>query len=443
MAEFTFPDKLRFLLTHRARYKVIYGGRSGAKTTSMAQALLVLAMDRPLRVLCAREFQNSIADSSYKILVDLIRKNDLEECGDGQGFFTIMHDSILGKNGSEFRFMGIMTNTSKVRSFEGIDICWILEAAKISKAAMDILRPTIRKPGSEIWIEFNPDLADDYIYQTFVLAKVKPPRCIVVEINYTDNPWNSSEVWEEAEACRLKDPDDFAHIWLGKPKRILTGAVYAEEMRQAIMENRLTTVPYDSTCLVHTFWDLGWADRTAVWFIQKVSLNYHVIDYLHGRHKKISWYMNQMQEKGYNYGIAWLPHDAAQTDLGTGMSIEKIVRRSGYKVRLVPKLRVMDGINAVREVFPRCYFDEGACKTGIDALCNYHWNEGAPSAKAPVHDEYSHGADGFRSFGVAFEKGIRISAGEQVDESDSRSVAGLRKPLYIPLRADPGDTWML
>jgi phage terminase large subunit len=442
MLDFSFPEKLQFLLTHKARYKVAHGGRGGAKSHSFAKALILVAMERaqqglpPIRVLCAREYQNSLADSAYKILVDIIRDNNLES------FFEILHDSIRTADGGEFRFMGIMTNPTKVKSFEGVTHCWLMEAAKISKAAMKILTPTIRAPGSEIWIEFNPESADDYIYQTFVLAKVKPPRTIVVEINYPDNKWFPEELREEMEHDKATDFDEYLHVWMGKPKRVLTGAVYADEMRKAIEENRITSVPWVSDLPVHTFWDLGWNDRTAIWFVQKVSQQYHVIDFYSNRLKKISHYTQILQGRGYTYGLNWLPHDARHEGVGSDASIEKLVRRAGFKVKITPNIRIGDGINAAREIFPRCYFDENSCKDGVDALCNYHWNDKTPSAKKPVHDEFSHGADGFRYFGVAIERGVRILAGEDVDEKDSRGLAVLRAPQNYGGSCAPGDAWM-
>lgn len=416
-----------------------YGGRYGTKSHSFVKALIILAMDRPLRILCAREYQNSLADSAYKLFCDHIRLNNLE------GFFEIMHDSIRCANGGEIRFMGIMTNTTKIKSFEGVDICYIMEAAKISQAAMQILTPTIRKPGSEIWIEFNPESSEDYIYRVFVLAKVKPPRSIVVEINFFDLPadWLSQEIMEEIAHMKATDMDEYLHVYCGKPKRILTGAVYAEEIRLALVQNRIGAVPWIPTLPVYTFWDLGWADRTAIWFVQKVGLNYHHIDYLSARHKPMRWYFQQLQQREYNYGLTWLPHDAEHTDLGTGLSITELVRKAGYKTRIVPKLRVLDGINACRETFPRCYFDEAATKPGVDALCNYHWNDNAQSSRKPVHDEWSHGADGFRSFGVAIDRGVRILAGEDVDENDDKGLGALRRPQVSALgAAAPGDAWM-
>lgn len=439
MADFQFPRKLEFLLTHKARFKVAHGGRGGAKTTSFAKALLTLAMKMPLRVLCAREYQNSLADSVYKILCDIIRANDLE------GFFTILHDSIRAANGGEFRFMGIMTNPTKIKSFEGVDICWIAEAANISEEAFDILEPTIRKGVTlkepEIWIEFNPDGADDYIYKTFVVAKIKPPRSIVVQINYTDVPdeWFPLVLRESMEHCKAIDYDKYLNVWLGQPKRVLKGAVYAEEIRQALAENRVGPVPWDPTVPVHVFTDLGWADYTALWFVQKVGLEYHIIDYLADRLKPMRYYFSQMQAKSYNYGTIWLPHDAESKSLGTGLTINDLFKKAGYRTLIVPRLKVDAGINAVREIFPRCYFDAETTAKGFDALCKYHWNDKAPNKRTPVHDDASHGSDGFRYFAVSIAKGIAAVSQDVMNPDDW---AALRARPVITSAFRSGDAWM-
>ncbi len=436
MAEFEFPDKLRFLLTHKARYKVAYGGRGGAKSWSFAKAIILLMTQKPLRVLCAREFQNSLADSAYKLLSDIIREHNLE------GFFEIMHDSIRCANGGEVRFMGIMTNPSKIKSFEGIDIVYVMEAARISMEAMRILTPTIRKPGSEIWIEFNPENQEDYIYQTFVMAKVKPPRSIVVEINYPDNPWFPEVLREQMEHDKKTDFDNYLHVWLGKPIRILTGAVYADEIRLALEQNRVTAVPHTSELPVMVFFDLGWSDRTALWFVQKVGMEYAIIDYYENRQKPIRHYLQILQGKEYTYGALALPHDATAKALGTGMSIQEIIRKAGYKVIIVPRLSILDGINAVREVFGRCHFDELNTKKGFDALCAYHWNDKIRAARSPVHDDSSHGADGFRYFAVTIERGLKIANGNVTVEEPGRGWDIVRNPPAQWQNANSGDSWM-
>ena len=161
-----FPHKLAFLF-EPMRYKVLYGGRGGAKSWGVARALLVLGVKKPTRVLCAREFQNSIGQSVHKLLADQIVELKLES------FYEVTQTSIRGKNGTEFAFVGLKNNTANIKSYEGVDICWTEESASISRNSWNILIPTIRKEGSEIWVTFNPELESDETYQRFV---VNPPQ---------------------------------------------------------------------------------------------------------------------------------------------------------------------------------------------------------------------------------------------------------------------------
>lgn len=205
--DLAFPDKLQPLF-FPSRYKVFHGGRGGAKSWGVARALVLIASSRKVRILCAREVQNTIKDSVHKLLRDQIESMGLTP------YFTITDTSIRSSVGSEFIFKGLRYDVQGVKSTEGIDICWVEEAQTVSQNSWDVLIPTIRKEGSEIWITFNPDQESDPTYQLFV---AKPnPDAIVVEINYFDNPWLPDVLRREAERCRLVDPDAYAHIWLGK-----------------------------------------------------------------------------------------------------------------------------------------------------------------------------------------------------------------------------------
>ena len=160
------PEKMSFLFEPH-RYKVAYGGRGSGKSWGAAIALLALGAQKPLRILCAREFQNSISDSVHALLADQIRKLNLES------FYEVQNTAIYGKNGTEFLFAGLKHNVTKIKSFEGVDVCWVEEAQTTSKSSWDVLIPTIRKENSEIWITFNPELDTDETYKRFV---VMPPN---------------------------------------------------------------------------------------------------------------------------------------------------------------------------------------------------------------------------------------------------------------------------
>jgi len=389
-----FPVKLQFLFEPK-RYKVAYGGRGGAKSWGFARALLILAATETKRIICARETQNSIAESVHQLLEDQIGALQLG------GHYRVEKQAIYGTNGTEFHFAGLRHNIDNLKSLEGADIVWVEEAQSVSKGSWQKLIPTIRKEGSEIWVSFNPDLETDDSYQRFV---VHPPRdSIVCKINWRDNPWFPDVLKAEMEEMRENDPDAFDHVWEGACINIVAGAIYANELRKVDQENRITRVPYDATRPVDTFWDLGYGDNCSVWCAQAFPFEYRLIDFIQSSRQPLAWYQKRLQERPYVYGTHHLPHDAQAHQLGSGKSVEELMRAAGFQVRIVPKLSIADGINAARTIFGQCWFDGEKCADGIQALRHYRYGEIATlgvSTREPLHDENSHAADAFRYFAV-------------------------------------------
>lgn len=210
MATIQIPEAFEFLFWDGYRYKAAWGGRGSAKSHSFAAALVIKARERPLRVLCAREIQKSIKDSVKRLLDDKIRA-----CGFG-GFYRSTDTEIRGANGSLFVFHGLRTNADSVKSLEGIDIAWIEEANKVSQRSLSLLRPTIRREGSEVWATWNPERKTDPIDVMFRGPNGPPPRSIVRKINFDQNPFFPEVLREEMEWDRERDPDKYAHIWLGE-----------------------------------------------------------------------------------------------------------------------------------------------------------------------------------------------------------------------------------
>ncbi|WP_373074003.1 PBSX family phage terminase large subunit [Sulfurimonas sp.] len=204
--------KLKGFATKEMRYKVAYGGRGSSKSWTVARILLLMSMNKPLRILCTREIQDSIKDSVHKLLSDQI---DLL----GLTGFTVQNDVIRHSNGSEFLFKGLYTNLSKIKSFEGVDICWIEEAESISARSWEILDPTIRKPGSEIWITFNPRYEDDAIYNKFVGGENIPDNALIVKVNWQDNKHFPLVLQKQKDHMARTDPDLYLHIWEGELKK--------------------------------------------------------------------------------------------------------------------------------------------------------------------------------------------------------------------------------
>jgi len=390
-----FPLKLQCLF-EKSRYKVLYGGRGGAKSWGVSRALLIKAAKEPLRILCAREFQTSIRDSVHKLLSDQIVALGL------LGFYEITQNSIRGKNGSEFAFVGLKNNVANVKSYEGVDICWVEEAQTVSRMSWDVLIPTVRKQDSEIWITFNPELETDETYQRFVLNK--PPNALVQKVNWSDNPWFPDTLKDEKDALKYRDPQAYNVVWEGLCRQTVDGAIFANEMQVAELDGRITKVNYDPTKPVHAIFDLGWADSTAIWFLQFIGMETRLIRYVEDNQKTISHYLALMQTYGYMYDTLWLPHDAQNKTLASnGKSIEEIVRAAGYKTRVIERTPIADSINAARTIFRNCWFDRENCYDGLQCLRHYRYDvdpETGQFSRQPLHDQYSHGADAFRYIGL-------------------------------------------
>lgn len=230
------PDHPLYDLLHKkARYKIYWGGRGSAKSWGIAEALIRIATRRKVRVLCVREFQNSIADSSHKLLKDTITRLGLD------AFFTVTKDSIRSAVGSEFIFKGMHNNEQGIRSTEGIDYCWVEEAQTVSKPSWQSLSPTVRNPGSEIWVSYNLINEEDATHARFVEpmpdGTYKPRRTdsIVHKLNYDRNPFfAASPLYQEMLDDKNTSQHLYEHIWLGMPlvmddSIILSGKYVSEE----------------------------------------------------------------------------------------------------------------------------------------------------------------------------------------------------------------------
>lgn len=391
MATIKFPKKLQFLFKPY-RYKGAYGGRGSAKSWSFARALLLQATSKPLRVLCTREVQKSIKQSVHKLLSDQIQALGLS------GFYEILETEIRGKNGSEFSFSGLASHTvDSIKSFEGCDICWVEEAHAVSKRSWDVLLPTIRKPGSEIWLTFNPELETDETYQRFVVNP--PPDSCIAQVNYIDNPWFPEVLEKERQHAEATMPkSEYQNIWEGKCKPAVSGAIYYDEVARAEEEGRICNVPYDPMLKVHVVFDLGWNDAMSISLVQKQSSELRVLENIEDSHKTLDYYSALLKEKRLNWGKVYLPHDGRNRDFKTGKSAQEIMEALGWDVAITPSMSVEDGIRITRMAFPRIVFDKTKAARLIQCAKRYRRsiNQQTNEPGAPMHDEWSHGADNLR-----------------------------------------------
>ncbi len=211
------PDVFHGLYTD-ARYYVYYGGRGSGKSWSIAQYLICMALSQPLKILCTREFQNSILESVYSLLKGIISRYKL-----GQ-WFNCKLNTIECYNGSVFIFKGLAHNIESVKSTEGIDLCWIEEADKVSQTSWDTLIPTIRKPNSKIIVTFNPTNEDDPVYSMFITSP--PGDAVVQKVNYNDNPHFPAVLEKEMLHLKATDYEKYMHVWEGQLRTISDAQVF-------------------------------------------------------------------------------------------------------------------------------------------------------------------------------------------------------------------------
>jgi phage terminase large subunit len=392
--EHRFPKRTQFLFSP-SRYKSLRGGRGSAKSWSVARALLLIGWERPIRVLCTREVQKTIQQSVHQLLEDQVGELGLSS------FYEVLTSEIRSKGGTQFFFAGLSDQTAdSLKSFEGVDIVWCEEAHSMTERSWNILIPTIRKAGSEIWLTWNPELESDETYRRFVTSP--PPDCVSVEMNWRDNPYFPAVLEAERQhAQATMKPEVYAHIWEGKCKPAVEGAIYFDEMSRA--ESRIGAIPHDQLLKTHFVWDLGFNDSMSIICVQKVASEIRLVHYIEDNQRTLADYIAEIRAmtldgQPLNWGSHYLPHDGWQKKHQTGQMDADILRKLGCSVLPVPQMHVEDGIRRAREVFPRVYFNRERTGRLIEALKRYRRQVSTTTNEPgnPLHDQYSHGADAFR-----------------------------------------------
>jgi len=398
------PEKLTRVFSGAARYRAAYGGRGSGKTRTFALMTAVQGYQwgnagKEGIILCAREHLNSLDESSLEEI-----KAAISSVGWLKAYYEVGEKYIRSVDGRiNYSFAGLRRNVDSLKSRSRILICWIDEAENVSETAWQKLIPTVREHNSEIWVTWNPESKDSATHKRFRVNT--PNSCNIVSCNWKDNPW-FPDVLEQARQEDLeKRPEIYSHIWEGDFLIHTEGAYYAHEMLQAV--DRITAVPYDRQASVITAWDLGMADTTAIWFAQYVGQEIRIIDFYENSGLALDHYVSVLRDKGYNYEQHILPHDVRVKELGTGKSRMEVLQSLGLNgVEVAPMLPVEDGIQAVRTMIDRCWFDINKCERGIDALRQYRrdWDENGKAWRGrPHHDWCSHAADAFRYLAVGYK----------------------------------------
>lgn len=415
------PGAFRFLKTP-SRYKIIYGGRGGAKSHNIARELLVRGMEKPLRIAGGREIQKSIDDSVHTLLSDVIRSHGLE------WFYEIQAKKIIGKNGTEIKYRGLKHNTADLKSLEGCDIFWVEEAENVSSASWEILIPTIRKEGSEIWVSFNPKNPTDPTWQRF--CAFPDEDTIVKKVSWRDNPFFPEVLDKERIKLQKNDPEAYDHVWEGEFDTRYSGAVYAKKVAVLTELGRISDkVKYDPAYPVYVTSDLGWGDYTTLIFYQVGQNEVFIIDYYENNLEDIRHYAGVMygkeividdrdldtgevtkwhfgpdiekhaHRKEYRYAAVYLPHDSKNRTLAAeGRNVIGQMQKFKFPAFYIEATNDRNRHEAAWATIPKCWINSEYCKDLIAALMYYHFEYDVDRKifkDKPVHDWSSHACSAF------------------------------------------------
>lgn len=425
MSELRIPTAEVFEpLLHPSRYKGAHGGRGSGKSHFMAGNLVRVAMLNPgFRGVCIREVQKSLKESAKRLLEDKI-----QSYGVGQ-LFEVQEALIKTPGGGVIVFQGMQDHTSEsVKSLEGFDVAWCEEAQSLSQRSLTLLRPTIRKPGSELWFSWNRTRKVDPV--DVLLTQGSPPTdSIVVKANWSDNPWFPDVLDQERRDDQRDRPDQYDHVWEGDYAKVTEGAYFAKQLSEARKQGRIGRVGVDPLMQLRTFWDLGVNDSTAIWIAQFVGREIRVLDYIEGQGQPLSYYVTELRSRGMSKAIACLPHDGGTRDVYTAVKFEDHLRDAGFTVQVIKnqgKGAAMRRIETARRLFPRIWINEVPCMAGIDALGAYHErkDEARQVGLGPEHDWASHAADAFGLMCVAYTPPEHEELEGWRDEAGRSAVAG-------------------
>lgn len=399
------PKAFRGLFERGWRDAAFYGGRGGAKSHSVAGALVIQAAEAPLRVVCAREIQESLKDSVKQLIEDKISDYKLD------GHFEALKDETRAKNGGKFVYKGVWRNPDALKSLEGADVLWGEEANRFSARSIRLIRPTLRKPGSRMIWTWNPEFDHDPIDRLFRGPAGPPPNSIVREVSWRDNPWFAgSPLQAEMEHDYRVDPGAAEHVWGGAYVQAVDGAYYTAQLQAVREEGRICHLNKDPIIRVRSFWDLGRRDATAIWIAQFLAREVRVLDYIEGRGQELGYYVAQLHSRGWSNVLCHLPHDGKNVTVIAPGSAQEQLHQAGFEVEIVPnqgKGAALQRVEASRRLFPQIWFnDTPEIAQGLKALAAYHEkrDENRNVGLGPEHDWASDPADAFGTMCVAYEE---------------------------------------
>ena len=401
-------------LLEPARYKGAWGGRGSGKSHFFAGLLVEDALRiKGARIACIREVQKSLKQSAKKLIEDKLLDFGL---GEAQGF-KVYREVIETPNDGIIIFQGMQDHTSdSIKSLEGFDRAWVEEAQSLSDRSMTLLRPTIRKDGSELWFSWNPMRPTDPVDMMLRGDKL-PTGSAVVRANWSDNPWLPGVLEQERRDCLDVTPERYGHIWEGEYATVLEGAYYARHLTDAQLQGRIAHVAPDPLMAFYACWDIGGtsgkSDATSIWIVQYIGTEIRVLDYYEAVGQPFDAHVNWLRTNGYGDSICVLPHDGVKHDAVFAVTPESYLRQAGFQVEIVKnqgKGAALQRIDAVRQAFPSMRFNAETTEGGREALGWYHERRDEVRAigLGPDHDWSSHAADAFGLVAI-FQKSATIT----------------------------------
>lgn len=417
------PEKLIPVFEGESKYRGARGGRGSAKTASFAKMTAVvgdlLASQGVVGVvLCAREFQTSLKDSSFKEVAAAIRSDFYlsKRWEVGIGFIRHVTGNV------EYVFTGLRHNIESIKGIARILIAWVDEAETVGETAWEVFIPTVRAEATEeeiargvyfkaeIWITYNPSSERSATNQRFVVNAT--PNMKIIELNWRDNKWFPSVLEEERLNDQAMRPDTYDHIWEGAFKLAFKGSYYATYLNAAEAEGRITHVAKDRLMTTRAYWDIGGtgqkADATAVWIVQFIGQQINVLDHYEAVGQPLATHVEWLRSNGYDNALCVLPHDGVNHEKIYKVTYESALREAGFEVRTIPNQgagAALLRVEATRRQFGRIWFNEATTASGRAALRAYRekWHEERDVGMGPLHDWASNSADAFGLMAVDYE----------------------------------------
>lgn len=417
-AQIAIPPKLIPLFIGPADVRGSYGGRGSAKTRTFAKMAAVRGYmfggsGESGIILCARQFMNSLDDSSLEEV-----KRAIEEEPFLAAYYDVGEKYIKSRDGRiAFTFAGLDRSIESVKSKGRILLCWVDEAEPVTAEAWSILIPTLREEGenwnAELWVTWNPKRKTAAVESRF--RNTNDPLIRVVEMNWRDNPKFPAKLERERLRDQQERPDQYRHIWEGDYVSVIEGAYFAKHLTEAKAQGRIGNVAADPLMTIRLVCDIGGtgarADAFTIWAAQFVGREIRWLNYYEAVGQPLASHLEWCRGQGYTPQRAqfWLPHDGDSNDKVYDVSYASALRAAGYTVTVVPnqgKGAAMARIEAARRLFPSMWFNAPTTQAGIDAIGWYHEkkDEIRQIGLGPNHDWSSHGADSFGLGAVIYEE---------------------------------------